>query len=83
MSHGTSRAFGAVMILVTLGSLAACGGGQAPAESPEVAPETSQPAASEPPPADSGDAGPGEHTMPDGTTMPGHEHDEGSEDHQH
>ncbi len=82
MSHGT-RTLWATTILLTLSLFAACGGNQAPAESPEMAPEPGEPAASEPPPADSADAGPGEHTMPDGTTMPGHQHGEGTEEHQY
>jgi hypothetical protein len=52
----------------------ACGGkSQAPAEAPtEPSPEP----AAEPAPSDATDAGmpEGEHTMPDGSTMPGHEH---------
>jgi hypothetical protein len=51
-----------------------CGGGsQEPAESPAPA-TTMEPSSNEsaPPPQSTE----GEHTMPDGTTMPGHEHGE-------
>jgi hypothetical protein len=68
---------------VVLGIVAACGGGQPPAESPEVTPESSEapPPATEP--SDGSDAGADTHTMPDGTTMPGSEHGEGTGDHGH
>jgi hypothetical protein len=52
-------------------SLVGCGGGNAPPETPEPSP-TPPPAeapAAEPAPAN------GQHTMPDGTTMPGDQHD--------
>jgi hypothetical protein len=64
-----------VWILSTFLAATACGGGQAPAESPEQAPGTSETT-----PAEPTDAAPaeGEHTMPDGTTMPGHHHEEGT-----
>jgi hypothetical protein len=68
--------------VVVLGIVAACGGGQPPAESPEVTPEPSE--ASPPPatePSDGSDAGADTHTMPDGTTMPGSEHGEGTREH--
>ena len=62
-------------------ALAACGGSQSPAESPEISP----------PPGDGTSGAPGdgnhtmpdgtemegEHTMPDGTKMKGHEHGSG------
>jgi hypothetical protein len=82
MSHATKTARRTATILLTLGLLAACGGSQPPAESQEAAP-AAEPAPSEPAPAESSDAGPGEHTMPDGTTMPGSEHGEGTHEHEH
>lgn len=65
---------------VALG-LAACGGSQQPAESPEAVPTT--PPAAEAPAGDTSSAPEGEHTMPDGTKMKGHEHGAGSDAHQH
>jgi hypothetical protein len=56
-------------------SVLACGGSQTvPSESPATEPSEA--------PAEATDAGTeGTHTMPDGTEMPGHHHDEGgSED---
>lgn len=68
----------------------ACGGSQAPAESPEVTPDSTFPseAGDSAPPSvsqasDAEDAGADTHTMPDGTTMPGAEHGEGKGEHQH
>jgi hypothetical protein len=61
--------------------LTACGGSQHPAESPEAVP-TAAPA-SEAPASDASGAPEGEHTMPDGTKMKGHEHGAGSDEHEH
>lgn len=60
-------------LLVALGIVVACGGSQAPAEAPSE--PSTQPAA-EPTPSEAVDAGSPEHehTMPDGSTMPGHKH---------
>ena len=58
----------------TVVAIAACGGkSQAPAEAPT---ETSTEPSAEPAASENMDAGmpEGEHTMPDGSTMPGHEH---------
>lgn len=71
---------GLTLAFVTLCIVAACGGGQPPAESPEMTPEPSEAPPSTPEPADTTDAGADSHTMPDGTTMPGAEH---GETHQH
>jgi hypothetical protein len=56
-------------------ALSACGGSQPPADSPEQTPVATEPA-----PATPEDTAPpeGEHTMPDGTTMPGHHHGDGA-----
>jgi hypothetical protein len=66
---------------VVMSIVAACGGGQPPAESPEVTPDSSEapPPATEP--SDGSDAGADTHTMPDGTIMPGSEHGEGTDEH--
>jgi hypothetical protein len=72
MSQSNSRWL--IGTFVTLVMVAACGGkSQAPAETPT---ETSTEPAPEPAPSEPTDAGTpeGEHTMPDGSTMPGHEH---------
>jgi hypothetical protein len=61
-------------MLGTVAIVVACGGkSQAPAEAPS---EPSTEPATEPTPSEATDAGApeGEHTMPDGSTMPGHEH---------
>jgi hypothetical protein len=61
-------------VFATVLTALACGGkSQAPAEAPS---EPSTEPASEPAPTETADAGmpEGEHTMPDGTTMPGHQH---------
>lgn len=77
MSLARNSAPSIAVTLTVLGLFVACGGSQAPAESPEMAPDTSQPE-TEPPAAD---AGAGEHVMPDGTVMPGHEHGDGADQH--
>jgi hypothetical protein len=73
MSQSKSRWL--LSTVATLIIVAACGGGQsqAPAEAPT---DTSTEPAPEPAPSEATDAGmpEGEHTMPDGSTMPGHEH---------
>jgi hypothetical protein len=51
--------------------VAGCGGSQTPAESPEATPGSTE---ETPPPTQP--APEGEHTMPDGTKMPGHQHGE-------
>ena len=59
------------LVATLISSLVNCGGGNAPPETPEAGPTPPQaeaPAA-DPAPAD------GEHTMPDGTKMPGDQHD--------
>ena len=61
-------------VAFSVASLLGCGGGsQEPAESPAT---TMEPPSNEsaPPP----ESTEGEHTMPDGTTMPGHEPGEGT-----
>lgn len=74
MSLRNSPAFATVATLIVLSLFAACGGGsQAPAESPEMTPSTSEPETTEPPAAD---AGAEEHVMPDGSVMSGDQHDE-------
>jgi hypothetical protein len=55
-------------------ALSGCGGSQAPAESPEQTPATHEPAPATPEDTEPSE---GQHTMPDGTTMPGHHHGEG------
>lgn len=60
-------------------SAGACGGQQPLAEAP-----ASEAAPAEPSSTETSDAGvEGEHTMPDGSTMPGHEHGEGTPEHAH
>jgi len=68
------------LVLATAG-LSACGGSQQPAESPEAVPATAP--APEGPASDASGAPEGEHTMPDGTKMKGHEHGAGGGEHQH
>jgi len=64
-----SRLAGAFLIsCATVG----CGGSQHPAESPEASPAPASPDADKPPTEQP--APEGEHTMPDGTKMPGHDH---------
>lgn len=61
-------------MFATMAIAIACGGSsQPPAEAPA---EPSTEPATEPMPSETTDAGmpEGEHTMPDGSTMPGHEH---------
>lgn len=72
----------ALALVLAMMGLAACGGGsQEPAQSPEAAlPQTP---AAEAPANDASSAPEGEHTMPDGTKMKGHEHGAGSDEHQH
>ena len=72
----------ALALALAMVGLTACGGGrQQPAESPEVVP-TAAPAA-EAPANDAAAAPEGEHTMPDGTKMKGHEHGAGADEHKH
>lgn len=72
-----SNKFRLLSLLVTLAvvaSIPACGGkSQTPAETP--AESSTEPASG---PMDPSDAGmpEGEHVMPDGSTMPGHQHDD-------
>ena len=67
------------MSLIAAFAASACGGGQSEAPPPE-SPPAAEPATEPPttggeePPADEG-----VHTMPDGTTMPGHDHGDGSD----
>jgi hypothetical protein len=68
------------LLALTITGLTACGGSQQPAESPEAVPST---APSPAPEGESSGAPEGEHTMPDGTKMKGHEHGDGSGEHQH
>jgi hypothetical protein len=68
------------LVLAMVG-LTACGGSQQPAESPEAVPTTAP--APEAPASDASGAPEGEHTMPDGTKMKGHEHGAGSDEHKH
>jgi len=59
-------------VALSMASLLGCGGGsQEPAESPAPATTVEPPPNESAPPPESTD---GDHTMPDGTTMPGHEH---------
>jgi hypothetical protein len=75
----TRTAFALALAMV---ALTACGGGsQQPAESPEAVPTTAP--APEAPANDASSAPEGEHTMPDGTKMKGHEHGAGSDEHKH
>jgi hypothetical protein len=66
------RALGFVVALSAV--FVACGGSQAPAESPEAEPASTGEGASEPGASDA--PGDGEHTMPDGTKMEGDQHGE-------
>jgi hypothetical protein len=61
-------------VAFSVASLLGCGGSQELAESPAPATTMEPPNESAPPP----ESTEGEHTMPDGTTMPGHEHGEGT-----
>ena len=71
----------ALALVLAMVGLTACGGGsQQPAESPEAVPATA-PAAEVPASSDGSAAPEGEHTMPDGTKMKGHEHGAGSDEH--
>jgi len=76
MSHN-SRFLTLLGALTLAASMTACGGGsQTPPESPEPSTEPAE-APSSP---EAGDAGTGDtHTMPDGTEMSGHQHDEGGD----
>jgi hypothetical protein len=65
----TSSTIAVVATLIS--SLVSCGGGGAPPETPEAGPTPPQ---AEAPAADPA-AADGEHTMPDGTKMPGDQHD--------
>jgi hypothetical protein len=76
LSHRTALA----LVLAMVG-LAACGGSQQPAGSPEAVPPEAP--AAEAPANDVSGAPEGEHTMPDGTKMKGHEHGTGSVEHKH
>lgn len=73
MSH-KSRFLALLGALTLPAIMTACGGGAPPpAESPE--PSTEAPSSPEASDAGTGDT----HTMPDGTEMPGHHHDEGGD----
>jgi hypothetical protein len=66
------QALGFVVVLSPM--VAACGGSQTPAESPEAAPA---PGGEATPESGASDApGDGQHTMPDGTKMEGDQHGE-------
>ena len=80
-SHRTRTALAKIAAWTLLAT--ACGGSQPPTESPEATPDANEMAPAESPPADAPDAGADTHTMPDGTTMPGAEHGEGTGEHQH
>jgi hypothetical protein len=71
----------ALVLVLAMVGLTGCGGSQQPAESPEAVPTTAP--ASEAPASDASGAPEGEHTMPDGTKMKGHEHGAGSDEHKH
>jgi hypothetical protein len=72
----------ALALVLAMVGLTACGGSnQEPAESPEAVPATAP--AAEAPTNDASGAPEGEHTMPDGTKMKGHEHGAGSDEHKH
>jgi hypothetical protein len=62
-----------VLGCATAALLAACGGSQEPAESPEATPASQSDPASAPATDTPGD---GQHTMPDGTVMEGDHHGE-------
>ena len=66
--------FSIATLMVT--AMVGCGGSNPPAEPAAATPEP--PAAEAPAASPSGD---GQHTMPDGTTMPGEQHGEGHEQH--
>lgn len=79
--NAASKSRGHVLAMLALAGAAACGGSQQPAESPEAVPNTAP--APDTPANDASSAPAGEHTMPDGTKMEGHEHGAGSDEHQH
>jgi hypothetical protein len=63
------------LVAAILSAVIGCGGSNPPPEPPAASPE--------PPPAEapaSPPSGDGQHTMPDGTTMPGEQH---GQDHEH
>lgn len=65
--------FVAVSFITALGvSFSACGGSTPPPEPPEAAPA---PPPAEAPATSAPESGDGEHTMPDGSKMPGAQHD--------
>lgn len=67
-------------LIAALVSAYACGGQQQP---PAETPPSSE-APAEPGSTESGDPGAeGEHTMPDGSTMPGHQHEGDESEHGH
>jgi hypothetical protein len=64
---------------IVAASVSACGG-QSQSPPPETPPPPSE-SAPEPSTTEGADTVPeGEHTMPDGTTMPGHDHGDGTEE---
>ena len=78
-----------ITAVAMLGFAAACGGNQEEAESPSA--PAAEPPAAEPAPASDDSSGTGtgtsgeapaagEHTMPDGTKMEGHHHDENKQE---
>lgn len=73
----------ALALMLAMVGLTACGGSQQPAESPEAVPTPPPAPAAEAPASDASGAPEGEHTMPDGTKMKGHEHGAGSDEHKH
>ena len=80
--NGLSNRTALVLTVLAVVGLTACGGGsQQPAESPEAVPATAP--APEAPASDASGAPEGEHTMPDGTKMKGHEHGAGADEHKH
>jgi hypothetical protein len=83
-SSFTKFASGALALAVAAATTA-CGGSQEPAESPEAAPAAPAEPESAPPADTTGTEAPaGEHTMPDGTKMKGHEHGDAAEgEHKH
>jgi hypothetical protein len=64
--------------LLMLVGLTACGGSQPPPDAPAAEPPPPDTPAAEAPAAPEG-----EHTMPDGTKMEGHEHGAGTDEHKH
>lgn len=70
------------LALSTMCMVVACGGGQPPAESPEATSDTAETPATTSEPKDASISGADSHSMPDGTTMPGAEHEQKNE-HQH